>query len=142
MDLTSTKSLDLAATADIIAGSLAGAKAVLYKTDVLPTFLSVIGDFTLADYVGAVPLAVTWLAPSVSDDGHVEVVGTIPEFRPTNSVTPNTVFGVLLTNGAGTSLLIGGRFDNAPLPMNSNLDAIVLTVRVREDITGFGVTVS
>ena len=144
MDMGFTTVLQLAVAADIITavtGALIGAEVELYTNDVLPVPTSVIGDFDLATYTGYAAEAVAWLAPAISDSGEVEVVGIVGEFRPTNSAVPNDVYGFILTDGAGV-LLGGGRFTDGPLPMNSALDQIIITPRVRPLVGGIGEVVS
>lgn len=144
MDMTATQVLNLAIAADIVTavtGALIGAEVELFTDDVLPTSMSVLADFTLATYDGYAAEAVTWLAPSVSDDGKVEIVGTVGEFRPTGATTPNDIFGFLITDGGG-NLLYGGRFPDAPLPMNTTLDQIIVTPRARPLSTGVAEFVS
>jgi len=133
MDLVSTQVLDLAIADDVttaVTGSLIGAQVGLFQNDITPLRTSVVGDFTQATYTGYALANVTWSAPSVSDGGDVELIGTVPEFRPDDAVTPNTVFGFLLVDGAG-AYIMGARFDDPPLPMGSALDVIIVTVRVR-----------
>jgi len=121
--------LDAFAALVAVGGPLETVEVELFQNDIVPTPATPIGDYTLADYDGYAAEAVTWLAPSVSDAGVPELIGTVGEFRPTGSVTPNTVYGILLTDGAG-GLLYAGRFDAAPLPMGSTLDVVVVTPRV------------
>jgi len=143
MDLTNTTKFELALAllATDVGGTLAGAKVRLFINDALPVPASVVGDFDPATYTGHADKTITWLTPSIADDGHVEVIGTVPEFRPTDAVTPNTVFGAIIID-AGPVMLLGGRFDDAPLPMESALDSIVITVRYRPDDQSIAVVVS
>lgn len=113
-----------------VTGMLTGATLNLFKNDFEPEYGSVIGDYVLADYVGFGAEAITWQAPSTSDDGQVEIVGVVGEFRPTNGVTPNDIFGVIAQD-AGGGLLDAVRFPDGPYSMNSALDAILLVVRYR-----------
>lgn len=132
MDLTKTKIHDLAVAAILTAedGPLDGAKIRLFTNDVNPDFNSVEGDFEDTTYTGHADKAVTWLAPAVADDGAVEIPGSVAEFRPTDAVTPNDVFGALLINADGEPLA-GGRFEDGPLPMQSAMDSILMMIRYR-----------
>lgn len=144
MDLVSTQVLDLDICQDVttaVTGSLIGAEVNLFTNDVVPVRQSVAGDFDAPTYTGNGAEAVTWLAPSIADDGTVEIVGTVGEFRPTDAVTPNDVFGFTIEN-AGGDLLQAARFENGPLPMRSALNAILLTLRFRFVSGGVGVVVS
>lgn len=127
---TNTEALAVLLALTDTGGLLDGAKVRLFVNDVQPVVTSVIGDFTVTTYTGHGDKLITWLAPSIADDGTPECVGTVPEFRPTDAVVPNTVFGALLID-AGAIMMEGGRFDNGPLPMESALDSILVTVRLR-----------
>jgi hypothetical protein len=144
MQLVSTQILDLAVLSDIttaVTGCLVAAEVDLVQNDAPFDRASLIGDYDLADYTGYAAEAVTWLAPSVADDGSIELVGLVGEFRPTDAVTPNVIFGLLLRN-AGGDILFAARFDAAPLSMGSALNSIVVTIRVVVSPTGVVVTVS
>lgn len=132
MDLvrTNTEALAVLFALTDTGGLLDGAKVRLFTNDVQPVITSVVGDFTAATYTGHADKLVTWLAPSIADDGTPECIGTVPEFRPTDAVTPNTVFGAILID-AGAVMMEGGRFEGGPLPMESALDSILITVRLR-----------
>lgn len=143
MDLTNTQALELAVALGATGtdGTLDGAQVRLFVNDVQPVRGSVVGDFTETNYTGHADEDITWLAPTVADDGHVEVIGTVGEFRPTDGVTPNVVYGAVILDSGG-AVMMGGRFDDAPLPMNSALDNIVLTVRFRPFDGSIAVVVS
>lgn len=131
--LQATEFLDLAIAGDVttaVTGSLIGSVVDLYQNDLTPDRHTVVGDFVVANYDGYAQSAVTWLAASRADDGSIELVGTVPEFRPTGALVSNTIFGYFLRDGAG-NLLASARDDLAPLPMGSTLDSILITVRVR-----------
>lgn len=123
-------------------GPLDGAKLELYQNNLDPSPTDVIGDYTIADYTGHAVKTITWLAPSISDDGIAEVVGTAAEFRPTGTTIMNTIFGVMLEDGAG-ALMGASKLSNAGLPMQSALNSILLTVRIRlNPLFGYVVLVS
>lgn len=144
MDLFEYQALTIARALDDVAGSLDGAKVWLYKAALPVDGSTPLATFVTnkADYTGNGSGDITWLDPSVADDGTVEVVGTVPEFRPTDDVTPNDIWGVYITNGAGDALYWCGQFDDPPLPMNGPLNSIIVTVRYRPASDSIVVTVS
>ena len=142
MDLVGNQTWDLAVTADALAGVLTANKVALYQNDIIPTPNRPLGDYTEATYSGYAKEAITWSAPTLADDGSVEVLGIVGEFRPTSSVVVNSIYGLMLVDTTGAILYAAARFDAPPLPMNSTLDAIIVTVRVRIKAGGVVVTVS
>lgn len=144
MDLLEFQASILARAAADIADYLAAMHLDLYQTPIVITPQTPVATFTaaLATYTGYAQGVVTWLAPSVSDDGTVEVAGTIPEFRPTDGVTPNVIYGVFCRAAVGGALLFAAAFDNGPLPMENALNAILLTVRYRPSTRSVCVVVS
>jgi hypothetical protein len=150
MDLVGNDHLDyLTALHDTGSASVATgihyhAKIDLFKGDITPTRDTLLSVYTAAkaDYTGYGSDTVTWNAPSRADDGSIEVVGTMPEFRPSDAVAPNIIYGFWETLAGDGSLGFAARFDGAPLPMEDALDAIVLTLRYRPKETGMGSVVS
>jgi len=128
---------DISGVGDFLAAAVVG----LYKNDVVPSRDLLLAAYTTADYSGYAEEAVTWLVPSVADDGEVEMVGIVGEFRPTGAVIQNTVFGIVLKT-AGGELVQAARFDLPPLPMGGVDDSILVTLRVRLTLAGMVVTVS
>jgi len=131
----------LAALADVVAGDLAGAKLGLYQNNLDPTPETPIGDYTAATFTGYAQKAITWLAPSVADDGTPEVVGIVTEWRPTDGVTPNSIYGLILVETGG-ALRAATKFDGAPLGMSSALDSLLPTFRLRLTPAGLVALVS
>lgn len=127
---TNTEALAILLALTDTGGALDGAEVRLYVNDVQPVVTSVVGDFDETTYTGHADKLITWLPPSIADDGSPECIGTVPEFRPTDDVTPNTVYGLIIIDSGGV-MFEGGRFDDAPLPMESDLDSIVVTIRLR-----------
>lgn len=138
MDMFQTNQL----TQDVGTGAIAHVAAVgcldLAKVGLSIANQSADKDRTLAELVAAVPTytgyalgSVTWSAATISDDGFIEFLGTVPEFRPADAVAADSIYLMFLQNTAGTKLYGVGRFDGAPLPMRSALDAIQLTLRWR-----------
>lgn len=117
------------------AGPLNGAKLGLSQTNVNPTPETPITAYEAASFTGYAQKTITWLEPSVADDGTPEIVGTVTEWRPTDAVTPNSIY-VLLVLTSGGALYAAGRFDTAPLPMGSALDQIIPTIRIRLTASG------
>jgi len=145
MDLVGNQTWDLAVTAnalEAVTGVLLANKVALYQNDIIPTPNRPLGDYTEADYSGYAKEAITWSAATLADDGSVEVLGIVGAFRPTPSPIVNSIYGLMLVDTTGVILYAAARFDAPPLPMNSTLDAIVVTVRVRIAAGGVVVTVS
>lgn len=131
MDWVFVQAHILALLANAIAGVLDGCKLRLSKADVNPTPELPLSAYTIANYTGYANAAITWSDPTISDDGVVEVIGNVPEFRPTDGVTPNSIFTAQLVDTAGTTLHAAARFAGAPLPMGAVTDAIQLVLRYR-----------
>lgn len=145
MDLVGNDAFDVRAGADVIAGDLDAATVHLGKTNITVDRTTTKADLTAteANYTGYAAEAVTWLAPSVADDGGVEVVGIVGEFRPTDAVVDNAIYTLwVLSAVTGTPLCFCARFDNAPLPMASPLNSLVVTLRWRPQTGGIVITVS
>lgn len=117
-------------------GLLDGAVCALGQADIVPTPATPLASYTIATYTGYGTEAITWLAPSVSDDGTPEVVGTVGEFRPTGTTVGNQIYTLQITNTGGTVLLAAARFTLAPVPMVSTLDSILPTIRIRATPAG------
>jgi len=126
-----TQKMILDNLADAIAGALADATLDLYQNNVVfDPVNSLIGDFDIADYTGYAQVDLTWAAASVADDGSVETQSNQATFRPTGTVATNNIYGYIVRN-VGGDLIGGGYFDGAPLPMQSALDVIKMTVVYR-----------
>lgn len=119
--------------ADSIAASLLAAKLGLYQTliDIAPDTPLATFTAAIATYAGYATATLTWGTPSVADDGTVESLSASVTFRPTDAVTPNAIYGLWIMDSTSTFLLFAGQFDGAPLPMQSALQIIRLTVRFR-----------
>jgi len=143
MDLVQTNGMTMAVAEELVdtGNLLDAAKIMLFTNDVMPVATSVTADFTSAAYGGYNDATITWAAPSIADDGTIEVIGTLAEFRPTDDATPETVFGAVLLTGTG-DMLMGGRFDGAPLPMQVETDSIFITVRFRPADQSFAIVIS
>jgi len=140
--LVANQAWRVAVLEDVIAGVLTANKVALYQSNTNPTPETPIGDYTEATYSGYAKEAITWSAPTIADDGTIEVIGVVGEFRPTSSVVTNSIYGLLLVDTTGAILYAAERFDGAPLAMASVLDAIIPTLRVRITPSGVSVVVS
>lgn len=107
-------SLSLALLGELVGvgGLFAGALIKLFKNDIVPGEESTIATFTAADFTGYAPsAAVTWGTPGVSGDGTPQVLGDTKVFTAGTPLTQaGTVYGVYVTNTAGTVLLYAERF--------------------------------
>lgn len=133
--------LGLLADSVDVGNTLTGAKIALYKNAVSPTRDTLLAAYEIADFTGYAAEAITWNAPSIADGGIVEMVGIAGEFRPTDGVTPNLIYGGLLLK-ADDSLLGAFEFADGPQAMNGVNDSIIITLRVRPVAGGLGVLVS
>lgn len=84
----------------------------------------------VADYSGYAAGAITWETVSIADDGIVEVLGTVPVFKPTGTTVSNTIYGLYILNVGGTAVYFAGLFDE-PIGMGELTDRILLTIRYR-----------
>jgi hypothetical protein len=105
----------------------------LYQAPIDINQSNTLATFTgnIATYHTYLAQAVTWDAPSLAQDGTVEVVAVTLIFRPTDAVVPNSIWGLYITDTTAAFLLFAGQFDGPPLPMNSTLNQILVTVRYR-----------
>jgi hypothetical protein len=92
-------------------------------------------------YPGYARKAITWNAASIADDGTVEAVGVVPEFRPTGSSSINA-YGLFLTSSDSANIVGNGPLDGAPAPMGDTNSALVVTLRWRPTTGGLSVDVS
>jgi len=146
MDLLSFPDMiaHMLASATAVGGVLNGAKCHLTNAPVTigkDTLLQAFLDAE-ADYAGYAAGLITWLAPSIDDAGQPELVGTVPEFRPTGSTPENICYACFLTNTATDKLLMAGQLKEGGVPMASTSDSLLVTLRVRPDADGESVIVS
>lgn len=85
----------------------------------------------VANFNGYAQKTVTWQDASIADDGSVEVLSDPIQWVPTGSSTPNSIYGIYATLAGGNTLGFNGRFDDAPLPMDSVFQQITVTLRYR-----------
>jgi len=142
MNLVSSNFHDLAALTSVIAGDMAACIAELFQNDFEPAKDSVFADFEVCDYTGYATKVPTWSAPSIGDDGLVETLGTMSEWRPTGTAITNLVYGIVVKKAVTFEYLFAARFDAAPLPMASAMDVILTTLRIRQTASGLVVVIS
>lgn len=112
------------------AAPLDGAKVHLFKNDVVPARGMVLALFTEADFTGyAASSAVVWSAAAIDASGQPTTMGGGKTFTvgAVPTVT-NSIFGVFVTNTAGTVLLYAERFA-APVGM-TNPNQVLIYVPV------------
>lgn len=119
-----------------VTGTLLGTNVITLVTDADGyTPGKALGDYTVADYDGYADEAITWSAATLADDGSIELIGTVGEFRPTGSTVENTITAVLHCS-AGGAVLHGASVGGEGLPMNSALDSVIVVPRVRINLDG------
>lgn len=111
-------------------GLLDGATLHLYQNDLSPVATTVIADITEATFSGYASEAITWGDPSISEDGHIEMIGVAGEFRPTATTVTNDIYGAYIMTDTPT-LFAAGRLDDPPEFMGATSNVMLLTVRVR-----------
>lgn len=106
----------------------------LYKNDVVPSQASVLGDFVEADFDGYGDksiVAADYPSPHLMPDGSVvEIFDSNLTWNDTGSLTPNTVYGIFITDHTNGILLAGMRFDTPKL-MDANLKFITLELALQ-----------
>lgn len=87
----------------------------------------------IATYSGYAPKAVTWQpAASISDSGQAEVIGLVPEFRPTGAAITNSIYALFVYQDLADEMpIFVARFDDGPLPMIAATSMIIVTLRYR-----------
>jgi hypothetical protein len=83
-----------------------------------------------AAFTGYAMKTVTWGTPARSSDGQIEMTGIMTAWRPTDAVTPNTVYALWLAKLTSGDVLGVATFDN-PVPMQDALDELIVTLRFR-----------
>lgn len=150
MELIGTELLDEtiglagAGSASIANGPLYQAQCRLFNADIPVDAATPLATLVAAeaDYTGYAAGSSTFGGPFRADDGAIEMVSQQMSFRPTDAVTPNNIWGLFVTNAAGTNLLFVSRFDNPPVPMGSALDDIKVNLRWRPSTSGLVAVVS
>jgi hypothetical protein len=117
--------LNVVKTAIIAAGSLGATKMKLFQNNVVVTPATLIGDLTEATFAGYVAKTLTWaVGPYLNPAGQAEIQNGSVNWTPTDSVTPNAIYGYWVEDAAG-NLLWAENF-TTPRSMASTLDTITL----------------
>jgi hypothetical protein len=116
-------------------GDLNALKVDLYQTDVPLSPNNVLADFTahVADFTGYAEGVVAWDKPLIGSDGSIECIGSLPEWRPTDAVKGQVIYGLYAVGATGGNLLFAVKFDPPGLPMNGPLNAILLSITLHKD---------
>lgn len=121
-----------------VTGQLIGTMCHLGKTNIVidrTTTLAAL-EAQEADFDGYAAEAVTWGVASQDSQGRAGVPGIVGEFRPTGSVTPNTVYNGWLKNGAGLLLLAWRVNGTTGKSMGSAIDFYIPTPFYRPSFAG------
>lgn len=117
------------------AGPLNGAKVRLFKNDISPGPDTVLANLVTADYGGyADSPAVVWSAGDTDFDDRAVLVGASQNFAPTDSVTPNTIYGYCIMDSTSTNLLFAERFPNS-VDLTSPADILVIVPMFRAGVS-------
>lgn len=93
-------------------------------------------DAIEADYSGYAVEVGAWSVVTISDDGKIEYQCIVPEFRPNATTITNNIFGWYMTKTGTGELLMAGSFEEAPIPMGSALNNLIITPRWRTETGG------
>lgn len=107
----------------------------LFTNDYSPGPLSQASDFTVPTYAGYSAEQIVMSPVMENDFGMVVSISQNMVFRPTNSATSTTVYGVFVVDGDG-SLVSAQRFDE-PQVLNTPLDFISGVWRLSEPLSGY-----
>jgi predicted alpha-1,6-mannanase (GH76 family) len=116
---------------DAVGAILANAHVHLFKNDYVPTPLSVVGDFTEADYTGyahQVVASADWNSVTLSD-GSAGIVGPGLFFNPTGTAVTNVIYGYYITDSTDATVVWAERFD-APRGLSSPGTGFVMVPQV------------
>src|SRR5258708_26438127 len=83
-------------------GALHLAKVDLFQTNIAVDRNTPLGTLVaaIATFAGYAQGVVAWNAPSRADTGEIEVVGILPEWRPSPPVTPHSLHRLHMTDSA------------------------------------------
>jgi len=98
-------------------GELDGAKVRPFVSNVTPSPTSVLADYVAPVSTGMTAKAVTWGSIYPTGDGGAGVSGGAPDWVATSAVE-ETVYGWVLTDTGGTTLLAAVRLDT-PQPLGT-----------------------
>jgi hypothetical protein len=133
---------DIAAVAAV--GYLSGAKLHLTKAslDITPAIPLASLTAAEANFTGYAATAIVWDVPGFSTDNKVEVVSVPIIFRPTDGVTPNSVFACWISNSGGTVWYFAGVLNPSPVPLPDGSHQLILTIRYRPATDSLAVSLS
>jgi hypothetical protein len=114
---------------DLISGTVFGAMKVrLYQNNHTPANTDVLASYTESTFAGYAAVSLSgWSAVTVS--GHVATTISATATFTLSSGTQN-VYGVFLTNSAGTRLEAAQIDPNAPISMSTTINTYTVTVTV------------
>lgn len=95
-----------------VGGPYNAVKIALYTNDETPSRTSELADFTITDFGGLTNLkTVTWSTPFANAAQQAEVLGGLLTWLTTGATgLPVTVYGYVMTDTAGTALILAERF--------------------------------
>jgi len=94
-------------------GVFDGAVLHLFSNNLTPNPLTAVGDFTTATFTGAAtPTLAAPVGPVLTSGGDAIVYWPAVEQRPSDNVTPNTIYGYYVLTSGG-ALIFSKRFDAA-----------------------------
>jgi hypothetical protein len=109
---------------------LFGAKVGLFTNPIVPSISTSLASLTVATFTGYAEAVVTWLSsPYIDDTGAVVLTGQDHLFQPTDSVTPNTIYGWFLVDTTGAILYYVALLPE-PVPLVDALHGLVITPTV------------
>lgn len=122
---------------------LGNASIGLIKAPFTPSPNLAIGDITEANYTGYARQGIgTPTVTFTGSDGLEYVEGTTRQFMPSDTITPNTIYGMFLTTGSGTVTLWGTDAFGSPVYLTGPGHQVTITPRVGLDPSGnFGLNV-
>lgn len=110
-------------------------KLALFKTNVTPTTSSVLATFTEADFPGyARQSIVTWPVPAVG--AHIaSMAAAANTFTRSTTGANQTIYGYMVLDNAGTTLLWAELDPNAPINLTNAGDSYTVTATLAEKDT-------
>lgn len=136
--------VDVGTNVGPIAGPLNAAKLHLGQSD-----LAIDGNTPYAtlsgqeaDYDGYAAQSLVWGTPVTAADGTVEVVATVLTFAPTGDTVSNSIYNAWVSNTGGTVWYFAAPIVDGPLPMESALDQMKVTIRYRPATQTLMVTIA
>lgn len=133
MKATENAAIDIGAQAIVspaAVGPLFGAKLCLGLAGPKYDGSDLLATLTAAatTYTGNAKGAITWGPATRNGNGEIEYRGTVPEFRPSDAVTPNVAQGAWVENGAASKYYFVGQFPAPGVNFADALSALTCTV--------------